>query len=1165
MAKVLLKATLGQEISKQTYKSETPEPNSDNKNHSDKIHLSFIAADIHCVDEVLEKLSERTEIYGQGSKADLTCIDSLNLHGNSIQSIKGIEKFSNVHELILSSNNIEAINPISFASLCHLHHLNLACNHLRFLTGIKSLKTLKTLDLSYNQLQSIEGLGEEKSLPNLKVLKLQENQICNVSELRHLAAVPALTDLHIHGNPLFEQNKPNITTMLHQLAPMLIRVNSKTYKVAQSDAPELKSVNGERAQNEIDNKYKQIQDAKIHVQFDKGHTKRRINVMEMCLASLMQLKSADPNIVSGNPDRLEDKENSRGMVGTMSGENYDIDKPKPRWNISTKTTSNPWILRPRRIRRENETSDRSAKSKNIKNTNSTSDSRYTSTTTMISKVSMAQNPINLAPHSTKSFNDKPDINGDKHPQFSLTKAIHRLQYADSKLHKLNDFHLNMRNKLIAICYLLQVQNSETSGIEAVKTKEITCSITEIISMIHAKCKIIMKNNTTLKGDLESAELLNKDMLTKLEQIVGEEENRATAYQNLNEELKTVKSSLTLQNEKVMNLSTQLTDAKSTITNMKTFQDELIVKAESIGKQKLKTMEHLHNIAHQLKQSEDQRQKLEFSHQNISQELQDLNNTSKMKQVALENERKALHQTFETSKRELNETLNKALNDNEESLKREKELVRIFDIEKIKCKEWESVARRSEIKLLNFERKAKKSIEEEKNVANQLTDYEQMLREKVQEKEKLETQLAHAFKTLSISKDRSREVTKNLIKEKMDLQKSLENLKLSSAAIRAEVEKKFIVQETEYKSMVGALVEEKRSLASKLNELKSQLRKSQSRVKAVEITIDEKNKELLLKKDVALNVRRKLDVLAKNYEKAVSQNESLRRDNDMKSEAYEHDICEVQKTMGLKYDELKSEYDILKNNAEIDKWMGEIDELKGLNATSNVFVQELEKNNSNLKNTILIKNAMIADQNDSLLSLRKKLDKSTKSNSDIRKEINLNNDKIIDLQCDIGEKEHIIHDLEHDLEKYKAECADAVKNVHEYENDIHDLQIIVNSKSEAVVFVEEEIEKTRSIWKQKDNKSKIMLEALQEQLHAACEEKRSMRDKFQKIINNQKLDMQKRTENLKATFVDQLMEAKQGIKNMCEHESAIITRLKDERNNLACRFSKMQELCATNFK
>ena len=97
-------------------------------------------------------------------------LEVLNLHGNNIRKIEGLEKLPKLRVLVLSFNEIHKIevsSPIPPLYLpytspipprCLRYIFPISPPHLPYLQGLEELRQLQRLELGFNLIKRIEGL-----------------------------------------------------------------------------------------------------------------------------------------------------------------------------------------------------------------------------------------------------------------------------------------------------------------------------------------------------------------------------------------------------------------------------------------------------------------------------------------------------------------------------------------------------------------------------------------------------------------------------------------------------------------------------------------------------------------------------------------------------------------------------------------------------------------------------------------------------------------------------------------------------------------------------------------------------------------------------------------------------------------------------------------------
>lgn len=126
---------------------------------------------------VLGKQSSAQPIY----RSDVLSITSLDVKGNGIRDLTGLEAFTNLANLDLGNNYLKGANLAPLQKLTNLKSLNLSYNSLEQITSLKSLTSLNSLDISYNYILDLSPL---RSLTRLDTLYLKGNSSQDYSPTR---------------------------------------------------------------------------------------------------------------------------------------------------------------------------------------------------------------------------------------------------------------------------------------------------------------------------------------------------------------------------------------------------------------------------------------------------------------------------------------------------------------------------------------------------------------------------------------------------------------------------------------------------------------------------------------------------------------------------------------------------------------------------------------------------------------------------------------------------------------------------------------------------------------------------------------------------------------------------------------------------------------------
>ncbi len=122
----------------------------------------------------------------------------LNLYGNNIRKIEGLETMINLQILVLSFNEIQKIEGLD--ELTKLQKLELGFNLIKKIEGLGTLSALTHLELNNNLLYRLEDLQTLRQYPlsnSLMSLNLKNNAICEIRSYKHMAIrrLPNLIEL----------------------------------------------------------------------------------------------------------------------------------------------------------------------------------------------------------------------------------------------------------------------------------------------------------------------------------------------------------------------------------------------------------------------------------------------------------------------------------------------------------------------------------------------------------------------------------------------------------------------------------------------------------------------------------------------------------------------------------------------------------------------------------------------------------------------------------------------------------------------------------------------------------------------------------------------------------------------------------------------------------
>jgi hypothetical protein len=146
------------------------------------------------VGEGLRSIKQVPELAGAGAAR----LRSLNLHGNALARIDGLDALAGLAALNLSSNALTSLGG-GLQQLAALTSLNLASNRLADVGGLGACMRLTALNLAYNDLADLQGLTQLYGAP-LERLDLQHNRISGLQALAVLTGFGQLRQLRVAGN-----------------------------------------------------------------------------------------------------------------------------------------------------------------------------------------------------------------------------------------------------------------------------------------------------------------------------------------------------------------------------------------------------------------------------------------------------------------------------------------------------------------------------------------------------------------------------------------------------------------------------------------------------------------------------------------------------------------------------------------------------------------------------------------------------------------------------------------------------------------------------------------------------------------------------------------------------------------------------------------------------
>jgi hypothetical protein len=129
------------------------------------------------------------EISDLSSISDLISLEHLNLSGNHLTSLQGLENFSKLKKLSVSTSK-SLTSTKGIESAINLVEFQANKSGLRDLSGLEKLSNLKVAELMMNELTSV---SEFKRLQNIEKVGLSYNPISDISVFKHKTSLIKFT------------------------------------------------------------------------------------------------------------------------------------------------------------------------------------------------------------------------------------------------------------------------------------------------------------------------------------------------------------------------------------------------------------------------------------------------------------------------------------------------------------------------------------------------------------------------------------------------------------------------------------------------------------------------------------------------------------------------------------------------------------------------------------------------------------------------------------------------------------------------------------------------------------------------------------------------------------------------------------------------------------
>lgn len=137
---------------------------------------------------------------------------------------RGLAVLSTLEVLDLSFNSIESLNGLQMYSLPYLKFFSVSHNGLARFDSLENLPSLRDLDLSYNKLRKLESPFE---MPQVRFLKIGFNALRTLS---YFEGFPGLQMLSINNNRIADFTEIDKIAKLRELADLNLCNNPVTKK-----------------------------------------------------------------------------------------------------------------------------------------------------------------------------------------------------------------------------------------------------------------------------------------------------------------------------------------------------------------------------------------------------------------------------------------------------------------------------------------------------------------------------------------------------------------------------------------------------------------------------------------------------------------------------------------------------------------------------------------------------------------------------------------------------------------------------------------------------------------------------------------------------------------------------------------------------------------------
>ena len=170
-----------------------------------------------------EIFPKKTKIMNGYGIFGLPNLESLELAGNQIANLNGIQFFKKLKTLVLRENSLSKIDCLN--NMNYLTFLDVSFNKLRNCdrSSIGVLPSLQVFLCDNNYLKNINGFDKFYSI---QILSFENNKIPDYNSLEKLASLECLKDLSIANNPVTKSI--NYRTSLIRMFPNLLKLDGRS-------------------------------------------------------------------------------------------------------------------------------------------------------------------------------------------------------------------------------------------------------------------------------------------------------------------------------------------------------------------------------------------------------------------------------------------------------------------------------------------------------------------------------------------------------------------------------------------------------------------------------------------------------------------------------------------------------------------------------------------------------------------------------------------------------------------------------------------------------------------------------------------------------------------------------------------------------------------------